>query len=579
MRDWIRKSFRNRVFASVLLITLIPIFICNVLTLLIMVSRSNRELSEDGRRQIQACGDAMRDIYHQVLDISDDLSRGTVIHSALRNRSLNSRAVFQRLNQSTYFVRDYCQVDICLSDGQCAYTTGTAGQTDYNPGWGILRRASEAEGIVFGAGESGETLCAGRAVRDRSGTVLGYLVFTMTRDNIDDILQGHYSTSNDVYIMSDMWRMIYSSKSAIHSDMEEILRAEHLAGKKLTGGSYGQCRFFAEEGVITGFTILLRQPQTFALQVVNTFYGLNLFLTLTSLILCVGYAFWLSDHLARPVDKMEAVMSRISSGDLDAVIEVTREDEFGRLGESFNAMTARYKENLETSVSRQKELDETQIRMMQAQLNPHFLYNTLDSIKWMGITNHVPQIADIATNLAALLRASISGDDFITLEQELELIERYLEIQYIRFEDRFTCEIDVDWQYMHCLIPKLSLQPIVENAIIHGVADMEEGYIKVTSRAEGEDLILTVTDNGCGFPEEVMEKILHPAGMRPQRHLGLFNVHRILRLNYGAPYGISVKSETGQGSSVSLRLPVRYQRSTQQQTKGEMAYDESSDRR
>lgn len=556
MKNWIRQSFRNRVFASVLIITLVPIFVCNVLTMVIMVGRSNRALSQDGEAQLAACAEAFSDIRSQIEEISDSLSGGTVVHSALRNHSLDSRAMFQRLNQACFFIRDFCRVDMVFNDGTCAYTTAEVNPGDYRPGWGILRSAALSDATVYCSGEDGTSICAGRAIRSREGSVLGYAVFTMTREHLDELLAGKYSDSNDVFIMSPAWRMVYSSRSAVPAGMSETLRAEHMAGKRLTGGDFGECSFYSAEGELTAFTLLLRQPMTFAAKVTNAFYGVNMFLTITSLMLCVGYAFWLSDHLAQPVDKMTTAMSRISAGDLDTVIDITREDEFGRLGEDFNRMTARYKENLETSVSRQRELDETQVRMMQAQLNPHFLYNTLDSIKWMGVTNHVPQIAQMSADLGVLLRASISGDEFITLEQELELIERYLEIQYIRFDDRFTCEVDVPWELQQCMIPKLCLQPIVENAIVHGVADIQEGYIKVTGRCEDGNLILCVADNGVGFPEKVMDMILHPTVRHPQRHLGLFNVHRILRLNYGERSGISVESEPGQGSRVYLRLPM-----------------------
>lgn len=142
-------------------------------------------------------------------------------------------------------------------------------------------------------------------------------------------------------------------------------------------------------------------------------------------------------------------------------------------------MVEECEQNLKRSVERQKELNDTRIRMMQAQLNPHFLYNTLDSMKWMGVSHGVPQVATLAEDLAQILRASISGAEFVTLGQELELLERYIDIQLIRFEDRFACEIEVDDALTSCMVPKLVLQPIVENAVIHGVRDMDDGYIKI----------------------------------------------------------------------------------------------------
>ena len=170
-------------------------------------------------------------------------------------------------------------------------------------------------------------------------------------------------------------------------------------------------------------------------------------------------------------------------------------------------MAEEYLANLDRSVQRQRELNEARLRMMQAQLNPHFLYNTLDAVKWLGMAHQAPEVAGLATDLAAILRSSISGDEVVTLEEELELVDRYVNIQTIRFGDRFTCEVDVAERYQSCLVPKLALQPLVENAILHGVADREDGYIKIWAGEEEDMLLLYVSDNGCGIPTEVLERL------------------------------------------------------------------------
>ena len=236
-------------------------------------------------------------------------------------------------------------------------------------------------------------------------------------------------------------------------------------------------------------------------------------------------------------------------------IRSARQDEMGRLAASFDRMTQEYQQNLARSVQRERELNETRLRMLQSQLNPHFLYNTLDCMKWLGVTHGVAQIATLATDLAALLRAGISGSEHITLEDELELIQRYLDIQEIRFGDRFVCEIDVDERFQHCLIPKLVLQPLVENAIIHGVADSDEGFIKLWAEQQGEDLLLMVSDNGGGIPEVILRRLNSHQAI-PGGHLGLNNVDRIVRLSYGEQYGLTARV-TEQGSLVCLRLPIQ----------------------
>jgi two-component system sensor histidine kinase YesM len=177
-------------------------------------------------------------------------------------------------------------------------------------------------------------------------------------------------------------------------------------------------------------------------------------------------------------------------------------------------------------------------------------------MKWLGITNSVPQVADMATDLASLLRAAVSGNKVISLEGELELLERYLDIQSLRFGDSFTWEMDIPDCLQHCLIPKLVLQPLVENAIIHGVSDMPDGYIKISARAENNDLLLSVSDNGQGMSPELLSCLNAPDRELPEGHLGLNNVQRIVRLYYGEGYGISAKAGEKGGSVVQIRLPM-----------------------
>ena len=165
--------------------------------------------------------------------------------------------------------------------------------------------------------------------------------------------------------------------------------------------------------------------------------------------------------------------------------------------------------------------------------------------------------APLAADLAALLRAGISGSEYITLEEELELIGRYLAIQEVRFGDRFVCELDVDERFQRCVVPKLILQPLVENAIIHGVADSDEGFIKLWAEEDAEGyLLLKVSDNGSGIPPEVLER-LNSHELIPGGHLGLNNVDRIVRLSYGESCGLSAYPNEGGGSCVQLRLPMQ----------------------
>jgi len=556
MRAWAKRSFKNRIFITILLVALLPLFLCAVLMLQVQIKRSEAELIQQANQELDSLAGVLTETLEGIDAITHELATSTLVRSTLRRGGSDSRVLYQFLFHTTNEYRNAAQFDIYDSSGFCRYTTASdlpdkAMELD----WGIIYAARHDEGFVLQ--ENGRKgLIGARAIRTYDGNILGYLVVTLWEEGIESLFRGRYSSVNNVILLDPTWRAAYYSQSAQGLATTGALREQLLNGEPLTGRE-GEFNFYVREFGDDGFTLILQQPRTFTSAVMRSLYSVSAITGLLCLILCLGCAWVLSRHLSKPVDELDTAMREVEKGNYEIQLETSRTDEFGRLASSFNRMTREYLLNLESSVQRQKELNETQLRMMQAQLNPHFLYNTLDSMKWLGVTHGVPQVATLATNLATILRASISEGEFVTLQQELELIERYIDIQSIRFGDRFTCEIDIDDKFQSCLVPKLVLQPLVENAIIHGVEGRNDGYIKVRAEEQDGALLLTVSDNGRGIPEEILEKLNSPNGMKPSGHLGLYNVDRIIRLHYGDQYGISAESVKGEGSRVQLRLPIQ----------------------
>lgn len=554
MRSWIRRSFRNRIFCTVLLATLLPLLLCDVLMMQVQVFRSQAQLTEQAQTQLADLSRALSDTCRACEALAEDLSGSTIVRSALRAGGGDSRVLYQLLFRSTGELRQYGRFDIFNASGQCQYTTDRVLPEGTLPtDWGILYAAGQSRKLVFRS--SGDALLGARAVRSADGDILGYVVIHMGRENFDLLFRQLYTPTGDIILFSPQWRAIYCTEQVGEASAAGQLRESLLEGDGLAVDA-GEYYFHALRQKDTGFTLVLQQPRTFTRQVMRSIYAVSALMGFLCLLLCLWCAWLLSRHLSKPVDRLDAAMDRVKRGDLDVRLETDREDELGRLTESFNRMTEQYQENLKRNLRRQRELNETQLRMMQAQLNPHFLYNTLDTMKWMGVTHQVPQVATLATDLAAILRSSISGGGFTTLEGELELVDRYLDIQSIRFEDRFTCEIDVPDRLQSCLVPKLVLQPVVENAILHGVADLDDGYIKLWAQEREGDLLLYVSDNGCGFPPEVIRTVNSGQGAGEGNHLGLYNVSSMLRLRFGEGYGIYVEPDVEEGSRVRLTLPL-----------------------
>ena len=504
MRAWLERSFRNRIFLTVLLVALVPLLLCDVLMTQVMISRSEHTLRTDAQEEMALLTTQL----DALLTDCGDVTRALVA------------------------LREYADFEVYGEDGDCLYTTANVWPSAQSTGWGILSAARAADGIVLRAGNSG--LAGACPVTARGGAVLGYAVFRMDDANFDAFFAPLLRGADDLLLVDATWRLLYASQPLRADDTLALLRAQLLSGKSLSDGD-GERSYYVGACAESGFSLILQQPQTYTAQVVRSIYLVAALMGALCLVLCLVCAWWLSRRLFEPVNELDGAMRRVEGGDYDVRIESTRQDEMGRLAVSFDRMTAEYRQNLERSVQRERELNETRLRMLQSQLNPHFLYNTLDCMKWLGVTGGVPQVAELAADLAALLRAGISGSEYITLEEELELIGRYLAIQEVRFGDRFVCELDVDERFQHCVVPKLILQPLVENAIIHGVADSDEGFIKLWAEEDAEGyLLLKVSDNGS-----------------------LNNVDRIVRLSYGESCGLSAYPNEGGGSCVQLRLPMQ----------------------
>lgn len=506
--------------------------------------------------QAQSELDTAAGIIDSALDTVDGvtvkLSGSSVIRGAL-HRGRESDLLYQLMYCETENLNGFASIDVYDSDGARIY----AGSLDSEAGslpvyWGVLRAARECEGQTMQA-NGADGLVIARAVYGSDGEVSGYVLVRIPQGGFGALLGGSFGEQNDVFLLDGTWRQIYCSDSIRADETISSLRAQLLSGAALGGGDYN---VYLRQSPDTGFTLALRQPKVYTREVMATVYSTCAAMGILCLLLGLLCAWLLSRYLSKPVNELDEAMKRVEKGDYAAELSSDREDEMGRLTASFNRMTREYRQNLERSVQRERELNETELSMMQAQLNPHFLYNTLDSIKWLGVTNGVPQVAAVASGLAVLLRAGISGDRLITLERELELLEKYLDIQSLRFEDRFAWEIDVDERFQHCIVPKLILQPLVENSIIHGVANMDDGYIKLSAREKSGTLILSVQDNGVGIPQDVLDWLNDPDRDVPGGHLGLKNVDRIARLYYGGDYGISAYSAAGEGSRVELRLPM-----------------------
>ena len=287
---------------------------------------------------------------------------------------------------------------------------------------------------------------------------------------------------------------------------------------------------------------------------------------IAALVVSAGISILLADRITRPIQVMKETMARYGKGDFSAKVRVTGRDEIGDLGRLLNQMS----EQISMLFFRVKEEEEQSRRLelqaMVYQINPHFLYNTLDSVNILARQNGDEQVAELVTDLSRLFRLGLhQGQDKVTVRDELMHVMYYLKIQKIRFADQLRWEMHVPSSLMEYKIMKFILQPIVENAIYHGVKSREGiGCIQIFAQEEEEYLLLIVEDTGEGMSQETLQQLKERMNREAndfdkentgqEKGFGLWNVHQRIRLGYGVPCGVELSSEEGKGTRVVLRV-------------------------
>lgn len=272
-------------------------------------------------------------------------------------------------------------------------------------------------------------------------------------------------------------------------------------------------------------------------------------------LLACAISFFISKRITEPILNLERTVKKVREGDLSAKADPSSNDEVGDLSESFNEMTDRIAELMEKFEKEQIEKRESVLWALKAQINPHFLYNTLDSIVWMAEAGQNEDVVEMTSALAKMLRASIGRDsETATLRLELENIRNYLRIQKYRYKSKLNYEIDVPEKLYNRRVEHLSLQPLVENAIYHGIRERREGGL-ITVFAEERDgnLIIAVEDNGVGMTEERIREIMNRE--ESVKSMGVRNVDNRIKLTFGSEYGLKIESRPGVGTRVTMTLP------------------------
>ncbi|RCX14820.1 two-component system sensor histidine kinase YesM [Anaerobacterium chartisolvens] len=273
----------------------------------------------------------------------------------------------------------------------------------------------------------------------------------------------------------------------------------------------------------------------------------------------IGASIFISRKVSQPIKRLESQMKLVESGNFSIQLDVKGEDEVKKLSKSFNLMVMRIKQLMDEVILQQEEKRKSEFKALQAQINPHFLYNTLDSIIWMNENGKYEGVTTMVGALARFFRVSISkGKEFIRVGDEIEHAKSYLIIQNVRYKDRFEFFIEAEPDVLRYKTIKLILQPIIENAIYHGINKLQEkGEITIRVYTKEKRIIFSVSDNGYGISPSALKDILDKEAQSEHSFgVGLKNVNERIKLCYGNEYGIEITSELDVGTTVNITIPL-----------------------
>lgn len=392
----------------------------------------------------------------------------------------------------------------------------------------------------------------------KTWTPVGMVIIGFSRDQLARYYRTYAGEGESLYILDDTGNIVVSM-DGLGLDAEQVIQADSWGKQSdaFTLNMDGRELFACYHTVDTNRWKVVRFADTAITQEdLWQFYTAELALLLIYFVVAVAVSYLFSHRFVRPIKALSESMVKLQQGDFTAHVTPSSNDEVGQLSNQFNTMAAQIQELMNDIYRQQNQKRKAELMSLQSQINPHFLYNTLASIRYLVYTGKTEQADETIITLIKLLRNMLSDiDEIIPVRREVQLLESYIAIQKVAGEEFFDVSMDIQGRAMECMTLKLVLQPLVENAIHHGLKPRKEGgLLRIAGHVQDEELIFEISDNGMGM--DVSRISFDPETIDVGKEIGLQNVHSRIRLHFGKPYGLEVESQLGAGTLVRARLPV-----------------------
>ncbi len=398
------------------------------------------------------------------------------------------------------------------------------------------------------------------------GVVLIDLKRRAIAETVKDVTLGK---SGYLMVIDDKGQSIYQPNQPIVSQIPFKWVSEQQSGdfsKTIKGEKF---QFIYQRSPFANWVtvgVFPTEETIFGLREINFYLVIFIFIIM---FFGIPVSYFLSHSISKPIVQLVSFMKKAEDGDLKVRYKEKRFDEIGLLGRSFNTMLTKLNGLMHLTERQERQKRDAEFRSLQANINPHFLYNTLDTIQWMARKQKADDVAEVVESLAKLFRIGLSkGRDIITLAKEIDHIESYLKIQKTRYREKLNYDIKVEESITNKAILKFILQPIIENAIYHGIKERRgAGHINIEAKSLDGNLLIKISDDGKGMPpkqlsdmrEALAESIIqteNPEETRNKKGYGMLNVQARIQLTHGPDYGLTIESQEDVGTTITILLPI-----------------------
>lgn len=572
-------TMQKRLLIQFIILSIVPILVIGIVSYLISYNITKNNAIQYSKEIVHQSTQKIDELFLEVQKSALMTSEEPAVQVTLRSPMTNDIAqkyskeleINTRLNLISSFNEKIFGIYVIGKNGEVFKSNyGTVQLNDMrNVPW--IQKVMKNNGVTWFGTRSGSLvvktsgdfyISAGYPINDKaSGKISGIVIVDVPEQQLSDIVNTKLGKSGYIFILDNMNKVVSHPNPELITKKLTLERSKKVDKLHKTTVTYTASNLMIEEtSDVTGWKIIGTIPLTEltkdSIVIRNFIIGILLVVCTVALI----FSWQFSKLTVQPIKRIKNSMKTVEDGDFNVKLPPMGRDEIGQLGKSFNVMIQKIQELMDRVLTEQEALRQAELKSLQYQINPHFLYNTLDSIVWLTRAKKNEEAIKMVMAITKLFRIGISrGKDIITIAEEIEHVESYLTIQHMRYPKKFTYTIDVPPSLHPYKVFKVILQPIVENAIYHGIKmKKEKGHIWIRGEDLGDHLLLIVKDTGKGMDEDTLTKLnnaLQDSTGEKLNIYGIKNVEERIKLFYGEGYGITFRSIYGEGTTAEIKIP------------------------